>query len=150
MGVWLNQQFRLNTAHAKILALLLGFNGPVDLLTGQDIDVSSALHHTNSKEYHHFFPKDWLNSRGVPQRKANALANFVMLTAASNKVITNRAPSDYLKDVSSQLGESLKNALERNLISDAAFAAALQDDYDAFLSERAKTISARVGELAGW
>jgi hypothetical protein len=98
-AVWINQQFRLNTAHAKVLALILGFNRPVDLLTGQVIDLSAALHQTNSKEYHHFFPRDWLNSRGVPVRKVNALANFVMLTAASNKVITNRAPSDYLRDV---------------------------------------------------
>jgi hypothetical protein len=149
-GIWTTQQFRLNTAHAKILTLLLAFNQPVDLLTGQKIDVHKALHYTNSKEYHHFFPRDFLVGKGVSTRKANLLANFVMLTAESNKKISNRAPSDYLKDVEAALGEHLKVALESNLVSDAAYAAAKMDDYDAFLQERAKTIYMRSKELTRW
>ena len=147
--VWTNQQFRLNTAHAKILSLLLAYNQPVDLLTGQKIDIDKALHYANSREYHHFFPRDFLVGKGVNKRKANLLANFVMLTADSNKKITNRAPSDYLKDVEEKLGEHLKTALESNLISDAAYAAAKEDDYDTFLTERANTIYARSRELTG-
>jgi hypothetical protein len=73
-----------------------------------------------------------------------------MLTADSNKKISNRAPSDYLKDVEANLGANLKVALEANLISDAAYAAAKMDDYDTFLAERAKTIYARTRELTGW
>ena len=113
-GIWITQQFRLNTAHAKILSLLLAFNRPIDLLTGQDIDIDHALHYANVREFHHFFPRDYLLSRGISIRRANLLANFVMLTATSNKKITNRAPSDYLKDVEQALGEHLKGALEAN------------------------------------
>jgi hypothetical protein len=127
-GIWTQQQFRLTTAHAKILTLLLAFNQPVDLLTGQKIDVHKALHYANSKEYHHFFPRNFLTGKGESTRKANLLANFVMLTADSNKKISNRAPSDYLKDVEAALGGNLKAALEANLISDAAYAAAKMDD----------------------
>lgn len=148
--VWTNQQFRLNTAHAKILTLLLAFNQPVDLLTGQKIDVAKALHYSNSREYHHFFPRDYLIGKGIALRRANLLSNFVMLTAASNKRITNRAPSDYLKEVEANLGGQLKTALESNLISDAAYAAAKADDYDTFLTERANTIWNRTKELTGW
>ena len=43
--IWTTQQFRLNTAHAKILSLLLAFDQPMDLLTGQKIDVDKALHY---------------------------------------------------------------------------------------------------------
>jgi hypothetical protein len=149
-AIWINQQFRLNTAHAKILSLVLAFNGPLDLVSGQKIDISKSLHQSNSKEYHHFFPRDWLANKGVLPRRANALANFVMLTANSNKIITNRAPSDYLKEVQDQLGDNLQSALTQNLISESAFAAALDDNYDNFLAERSKTIAARVGELAEW
>jgi hypothetical protein len=149
-SVWINQQFRLNTAHSKILSLILAFNAPIDLLTAQRIDADKALHQINSREYHHFFPRDYLLSRGVPARKVNALANFVMLTAASNKKITNRAPSEYLQEVASELGSDLKPALETNLVSDAAYAAALSNDYDTFLEERARTIAHRVRELTGW
>jgi hypothetical protein len=73
-----------------------------------------------------------------------------MLTADSNKKISNRAPSDYLKDVEGALGANLRTALESNLVSDAAYAAAKVDDYDSFLQERARTIYARSKELTGW
>jgi len=149
-GVWTAQQFRLNTAHAKILTLLLAFNQPVDLLTGQKIDVAKALHYANSREYHHFFPRDFLQKSDVSARRANLLANFVMLTADSNKKISGRAPSDYLKDVEAALGDGLQAALVSNLISEAAYAAAKLNDYDTFLQERSKTIHARSKELTGW
>lgn len=149
-SVWTSQQFRLNTAHAKILSLLLAFNRPIDMLTGQKIDVDKALHYANAKEYHHFFPRTFLIGKGVSTRRASLLANFVMLTAASNKKISNRAPSDYLKEIEVALGSDLTPALEANLISDAAYAAAKADDYDSFLQERAKTIYERTKALTGW
>jgi hypothetical protein len=150
-AVWTNQQFRSNSAHSKILILVLAFNRPIDLLTGKKIDTGDALHHGNTKEFHHFFPRDYLvKNRGVTPRKANLLANFIMLTAASNKRITNRAPCDYLKDVKVALGDRLSEALAANLISTTAFEAALADDYDAFLSERSKTIDKAVSQLTGW
>jgi hypothetical protein len=149
-SVWINQQFRLNTAHAKILSLMLAFNGPIDLITGQAIDVAKALHYSNSKEFHHFFPRAWLTNRNEDTRRINSLSNFIMLTAASNKIISNRAPSDYLRQVEQELGSNLRSALERNLISDEAYSAALQDDYDGFLQARAKTLASRAAELAGW
>ena len=150
LSLWTTQQFRSNSAHSKILVLLLSFNRPLDLLTGQKIDAERALFQGNLREFHHFFPRDYLITRGVSVRRASALANFVMLTASSNKIITNRAPSDYLKDVRAHLGSNLGTALSANLISDAAFSAALADDYDTFLNERAKTIQETVGKLAGW
>jgi hypothetical protein len=150
-SIWSAQQFRSNAAHSKILALILAFNRPIDLLTGQKVDVDKALYHGNSKEFHHFFPRNFLtNVKKMSPRRANVLANIVMLTAASNKLITNRAPSDYLKQVADELGSELKPALAANLISDEAFSAALADDYDAFISLRADTIATRVDELCQW
>lgn len=149
-SIWLNQQFRLNTAHAKILSLMLAFNNPVDLLTGQPIDTANALHYSNSKEFHHFFPKNSGALAGISSRKVNALANFIMLTAGSNRIITNRSPSDYLKQIEKELGAKLEDTLERNLISMQAYQAALRDDYESFLSIRAETIAARAAELAQW
>ena len=87
-NIWTTQQFRSNAAHSKILVLLLAFNRPLDLLTAQKIDTADALYHGNTKEFHHFFPRDYLKSKGTATRNANLLANFVMLTAASNKRIS--------------------------------------------------------------
>lgn len=148
--IWTARQFRSNNAHAKLLAIVLAHREPVDLLTGQRIETRSALAWTNQKEFHHFFPRDYLSSRGVVQQRINSLANIVMLTSDSNKKITNRAPSDYLADVEAALGDDLADALERNLISPGAFEAAKADDFETFLALRAKAIHERVMELAGW
>jgi hypothetical protein len=149
-GIWTIQQFRSNAAHSKILILLLAFHRPIDVLTSQKIDTGDALFHGNTKEFHYFFPRDYLKSKGIPIRKANVLGNFIMLTAASNKRITNRAPSDYLKEVVAALGSKLDEVLAANLISPRAFQAAMADDYDVFLVERSKTITAAVSVLTGW
>lgn len=150
LATWTAQPFRSSSAQSKILILLLAFNQPRDLLTGQRIDTANALFHGNNKEFHHFFPRDYLKGDGVAARQANALANIVMLTAASNKKITNRAPSVYLRDVEAALGDRLSEELARNLISQAAYEAAKQDNYEVFLRERAKTLSEVVASLTGW
>lgn len=147
---WRQREFRSHYAHSKILILLLCFKRPRDLLTGARIDVGRALHHGNSREYHHFFPRDYLKNKGYDKRSINALANFVMLTATSNKTITNRAPSDYLKQSAKNLGSELQAVLASNLISQSAYEAALEDDFSTFLVERSKTIQREANELASW
>ena len=148
--IWMTGKFRKTTAHAKLLALVLGHHNPVDLLTGQKIDTKVALAWSNVKEFHHFFPKDFLSKKKVSKERINSLANFVMLTSASNKIISGRPPSNYLKDVQSAAGPQLTAWLESNLISPAAYTAALSDDYDTFLKERAKTIHATALAKANW
>ncbi|MCA9130424.1 MAG: DUF262 domain-containing protein [Planctomycetales bacterium] len=148
--VWEQKTFRADNAHAKTLAIILAHESPVDLLTGQRIDVAKSLAWSNAKEFHHFFPRDYLKSRGVPANRANCLSNIVMLTSISNKQISNRRPSDYLQDVVKAAGSNLHTWLESNLISGEAWSAALSDDFDAFLEERSKTIDQRVAALTGW
>ncbi|MGU3362773.1 DUF262 domain-containing protein [Methylobacterium sp. M6A4_1b] len=151
INVWSSQGFRSNSARSKILILLLSFNKPIDLLTGAKIDTYQALYQGNNKEFHHFFPRDYLkNHKNVGAARANILSNIVMLTASSNKIITNRAPSDYLKDCQLSLGPKFQDALDANLISSAALSAAMNDDYDLFISERSKTLDETASRLARW
>jgi hypothetical protein len=149
-NIWSTKVFRADGAHAKTLGIVLAHQRPVDLLTGQEIDVSKSLAWTNAKEYHHFFPRDFLKTNGVDGSHSNRLANIVMLSSASNKTISNRAPSDYLKDVHLAAGSELQQWLDSNLISELAFTAALEDDYEAFLEARCHTIDAVVRKLSDW
>ncbi|MEM1189738.1 MAG: DUF262 domain-containing protein [Pseudomonadota bacterium] len=147
--LWSQKVFRSDNAHAKLLAILLAHREPVDILTGQKIDVAKSLAWTNAKEYHHFFPRDYLKSKGLYER-SNCLANIIMLTSHSNKVITNRAPSDYLSEVEIAAGNNLDAWLVSNLVSAAAYEAAKNDDYELFITERCKTIDERAAELTEW
>ena len=148
--IWEQKAFRLDNALAKTLAIILAHNQPIDLLTGQRIDARRALSWVNSKEFHHFFPRDYLKSIGVDSGKANCLANIIMLTSASNKTISNKKPSIYLQQVEAMAGASLNDWLRSNLISEDAYKAALADNYDAFIFERAMTIDQRFSVLTGW
>jgi len=149
-AIWINKPFRADSAHAKTLAIILAHHSPIDILTGQQIDVTKSLAWTNLKEYHHFFPRDYLKSIGVEAGLANSLSNIIMLTSASNKQISNRPPSDYLKQVQTSAGPDLNRWLTTNLISEAAFVAALNDDYNSFLTARSKSIDDAVTQLAAW
>lgn len=148
--IWKQKVFRADNAHAKTLAIILAHQKPIDLITGQQIDVKRSLAWTNAKEYHHFFPRDYLKLQGVNATQSNCLANIIMLTSLSNKQISNQPPSEYLKEVQSAAGPNLSHWLQSNLISNAAFGAALKDDYETFIEERCQTIESRVSALTGW
>lgn len=149
-SIWTSRPFRLNSAHSKILALVLAYECPRDLLTGQVIDTDKALAWQNAKEFHHFFPQAFLKAKGVSATRASSLANMLYLTSASNKTISDQAPSAYLKQLLDEHGDSAKQCLSSNLIDEPAINAALNDDYDEFLDARAKTIDAHTRKLAGW
>lgn len=146
--LWLTKQFRGNNAHAKLLAIILAHHHPFDLLTGLRIDTDKALAWTNSKEFHHFFPDAYLRTKGEVPRRRNCLANFVMLSSNSNKLISDRVPSEYLAEVKAAAGQNLELWLQSNLIPLPAFEAALRNDYAQFLELRAQHLHAVATALA--
>jgi hypothetical protein len=148
--IWRVRTFRLNNAHARLLAIILSHLQPVDLLTGQRVDTSRALAWSNVKEYHHFFPQKFLKSRKEKPQRINSLANFIMLSSASNKAISGRAPSKYLPDVEKAAGTNLSYWLGANLITKEAYEAAKADDFDLFLKVRAATIHDELAKRANW
>jgi hypothetical protein len=104
----------------------------------------------NGKEYHHFFPQDYLKQKAESKHRINCLSNIVLLTSASNKVISNRAPSDYLEDVAANLGSKLDQHLAAHFIDHGAYEAALRDDFSGFLQARSRMIHKAVLKLANW
>ncbi len=148
--IWSKKVFRVNNAHAKALAITMGYFNPIDILNGQSIDVSKALAWTNAKEFHHFFPMAFLKSLGVHHTKINCLANIIYLTSSSNKIISDRKPSEYLIDLEKAAGSKLYMWLKSNLITEEAFEAAKNDDFDTFIKLRSETIQQKISELANW
>jgi hypothetical protein len=149
-SIWTVRDFRSNSATSKMLALMLTHERPVDLLTGQSIDVGKSLAWNNDKEYHHFFPRNYLKANKVTQRRANEIANIVLLTSHSNIVIRDRAPSAYLDEIRSSIGEEeLRRRLSSSLISESAYVAAMYDNYDEFLKIRAADLQQRALALVG-
>ncbi|MET8258366.1 DUF262 domain-containing protein [Micromonospora sp. NPDC005205] len=152
-SIWVNRDFRANSATAKMAALMLGHQGPVDLVNGMKIDVGKSLYWGNDKEFHHFFPRAYLQRKGYKgskARKINAIANIVYLTSWSNIRIKDNAPSEYLQRIEDEVGtQVLRERLERLLVSEDAYKAAMADDYEAFLTIRAADLHKRALELTG-
>ncbi|SEQ68760.1 GmrSD restriction endonuclease domain-containing protein [Lentzea albida] len=147
-SVWRQRDFRSNSATSKMLALFLAQKSPVDLLTGQKIDVGKSLSWDNDKEFHHLFPRAYV-TREIPGGKPNKVANIIMLTSISNIKIRDQAPSVYLGKLREELGdEEFYSRMGASLVSKEATDAALADDYDAFLRIRAKDLQGLAMELS--
>ena len=148
--MWRRSTFSKRNAPSKILALILAYENPLDLLTGQRIDVGRALSWQNDKEFHHFFPRAFLRSRGGSSARANVCGNLVMLTSVSNIWVSDRPPSLYLRDLADLEGEgALRHRLRTCLVEEEAYQAALRDDYDTFLRVRSNTLHRRLMQLIG-
>lgn len=149
-ALWRMRPFRSNSAVSKMLALLLAHEAPLDLINGQKVDVDKSLAWSNDKEYHHLFPKAYLQRQGVHGNVANAVGNIVLLTSISNIVIRDQSPSGYLGKIIDESGRDvLIHRLARNLVPEEAFDAALENDYAAFLDIRGAHLHRHVSALTG-
>ncbi len=149
-NIWKSRSFRANASTSKLLGLLLTQNAPFDLVSGQTVKLQTALAWQNNREYHHIFPKAFLAGKGVKASQINSLANFALLSSASNKKISDRRPSEYLPECAEVLGDQFTAVLSSNLISKEAYEYALAEDYERFIDQRASDLSGFAMSLAGW
>jgi hypothetical protein len=133
-----------------MFALILSYNGPVDLLTGQRIDYAKSLAWSTDREFHHFFPKNFSKKKEISAGKVNAVANIVLLTSASNIKISDSAPSEYIKVIEAEVGRpELVRRLATLLVPESALDAALQDDFTTFVVRRSEALQAAAMALIG-
>jgi hypothetical protein len=137
-------KFTKSHPYTRGLLLLLAQKTPLNLTNGATIDLGDALSGFNQKEYHHIFPKAFLQKRSVPTDKINALCNFCFLPAGSNKKISQRQPSDYIFTLVPR--DERKQILESNIMP-LRMEIYTEDNYDEFVSMRADLIAQFVDSL---
>lgn len=149
-SLWASKPFRANSAVSKMIALMLAQSTPLDLITGQVIDIDKSLAWSNDKEFHHFFPQGFLSRHGIGASRTNVPGNIILLTSKSNIAISNSAPSAYLKKIiTANTREALVERLSSNLIPETALDAALEDDFDSFINLRSIYLHEIAEGLAG-
>ncbi len=57
----------------------------------------NALNEGFKQEWHHFFPKKFLEGNNVDESKINLLTNIVVLNEKANRTFTSKEPKEYLK-----------------------------------------------------
>jgi hypothetical protein len=133
--------FSANNAYCKAILCLLAYEQPKSFDTnGLVILDNSNLKIATSRNYHHFFPRRYLEEHDEG-KEPNLIANITLIDGYSNKHrIGKQAPSEYLgkfKISNKVLPETLKS----HLINDVDRYGVVTDDYDTFIRRRAKAIA---------
>jgi hypothetical protein len=136
--------FSAGNAYCKAILCLLAYQQPKSFDTnGVVILDNSHLKIATSRNYHHFFSKDFLR-KARPDAEPNLVANIALIDGYSNKHrIGAKAPSDYI----SKFGESnplLDKTLRTHLISNPTSFGIPSDDYEEFISRRSQAIAQKL------
>ena len=110
-------------------------------MSGSSISLAAVLSAYNRSEFHHLMPQAFLAKSGADTGSVSVLANFALISAADNKVLGGVAPSVYKSKMpADKVTEILEHAIcpEEELFD---------DDFPAFLQERAARLAARANDL---
>jgi hypothetical protein len=138
--------FSTGNAICKSILCILAYHEPKDFDSNAKVLLdNSYLKIASSKNYHHFFPKDFVRKNGTEADKpyANSIVNITLVSADLNKKrIGVKAPSVYLSDFADENSE-LAHSLKSHLI-DAEHASVIQDDFSAFLKHRSEKLFSEI------
>ena len=136
------KSWRINSTAAKATICLLAQMDPMSLVSGVPVDLDSTLAAYNAREFHHIYPKAFLNTLGISFHQANILANMCMLTSRDNKIINDQDPKVYLPEIDDIHRD---DALERAFI-DVAHRDG-RATYAEFTKKRASLLAAKALQL---
>jgi len=74
---------------------MLAARNPKSLISQAKTNIKETLLRCNRNEFHHIFPKAYLNKSG--DQGIGAVANFCFLSAADNQKIKDKPPNEYIK-----------------------------------------------------
>lgn len=134
-----NTQFSTSDSLCKAILCLLASLEPKDFLdNGKVILDNQYLQVSNSRNYHHFFPKKVLESENV--QNSNSIVNITLISDQMNKrQIKTRRPSDYMNEFTEK-NKNLRQTLKTHLIDDLNEFGIVNDNYGIFIEKRSERI----------
>lgn len=135
---------RMDAIATKTFILLVAHKQPLNFIQGTKVSLEKVLSIGNRKEFHHIYPKNYLETfnNKYTKEQINCLANFTILARTDNNKITNKPPSQY-KLLMPDDQQTLENILQSHLCDMSM----IDDDYDNFLESRAKLLVDKAEEL---
>jgi hypothetical protein len=128
--------FSLGTVNTKTFVLLLANERPLSFVSGSPVSLSQVLQAYNRNEFHHLMPQAFLKDLGATAKQISPLANFAIISAADNKILSGAAPSEYKRKMPAA---KIDLILSRSLSPKSLF----DDHYEDFIEERrAKLVAA--------
>ncbi len=121
-------------------------------------DILTGNHLNGELEDHHIFPYS-LNKSGLEKWKLNSIANKIVVSKSTNRKISNTNPEKYLGDIASSCREhgntgDLDRRLQTCFIPYSSSRKDFKkhfstDNFDSFLSDRAKMLIERIHDVVG-
>jgi hypothetical protein len=139
-----NGWFSSGRSYVKAVLCLLAYHQPKSFIDNSIVRLSNDwLKQANSKNYHHFFPKAFLEKRGVDYWLVNHVLNITIVDDYLNKrEIRDKAPSSYMERFKKK-NPKLTSTMRTHLIELEGYGI-WDDDYDLFRKKRARAISSEL------
>lgn len=140
-----NGQFSASRAYIKSILSIYAYHQPKSFIDDSLVNIGNYwLKQANSKNYHHFFPKAFLNKKLDWEYKdfyINHILNITIVDDFLNKrEIGAKSPSRYMKAFKKS-NKDLEATMKSHLIMDLDRFGVWSDDYSAFFDQRAKALS---------
>ena len=134
-------EFRAGNAFCKTILCLLAYQSPKSFDTNGIVVLdNSNLKIATSRNYHHFFPKKYLEER-VPESKPNLIANITLIDGYSNKhKIGKRPPKSYIAAFAKG-NMKIVQTLKSHLVNDREAFGVDTNDYKLFIEKRSAAIA---------
>jgi hypothetical protein len=130
----LSLQNRLSAAYKGLMALMVQ-QGSLDFASGDPIAHTTGFN--LPVDIHHIFPRAWTQAQGIDRYYWNSIVNKTPLTSRTNRILSGHAPSVYLERIVKRdtvTKKHLNEILQTHFIEPQSL---YQDDFDAFLLDRA-------------
>jgi hypothetical protein len=132
-------QFRINSVNTKVFILQLAQKLPLSFITGAAVSLREVLRDCNRNEFHHLFPRAYLEGRKTDAAIVNCLANFCFLSRGDNSQLGGQAPSVYRTKMPANVDEILARS--------SCPAYLFQDNLSMFLNGRAEMLAEEAKRL---
>ena len=132
--------FTASNSNVKAILCLLASLKPRNLDNDSYVILdNSNLKIASSRNYHHFFPKAYVNMK-FKGSNPNLVANITLIDAASNNGIRAKAPSVYISEFTDS-NSNLTSSLKSHMINNQVRFGIIDDDYEKFISMRSAAIA---------
>ena len=138
---------RQSALYRALMALSLR-DAPRDFHEGKPLTPQRIVE--ESVDDHHIFPQAYLG-KAVEKGLVDCVLNRTLIDKITNIRISSKAPSVYLQDMATSLSEQLlDDILESHGLSTDRHGSLFEDEYEAFLRERAERLETLLRDATGW
>ena len=133
--------FSTGDAFCKAVLCLYAHFEPKSFASNSLVKIDNSwLKMANSKNYHHFFPKNYLRRTNFPDWQSNSVLNITIVDDYLNKrTIGSKPPSEYMQKFV-EGNPDIDSTMKTHLIDDLDAYGVWDNDYETFIERRGQRV----------